>query len=79
MLERRRQRQDMRGLRRKVGLLMRIDVGCEDVEFPAVESGVVNCYDFLCNITVDPQKVEPDGLTHSLQARFLKAKDGNQV
>ena len=66
MPERQRQRQDMRGVRCEVGLLMRIDVGCEDVEFPAVESGVVNCYDFLHGVTVDLQKVEPDGLTHGL-------------
>jgi len=50
----------------EIGLLVRIDVGCEDVEFLIIESGVVDCYDFLRDVTVDPQKVEPDGLTHSL-------------
>ena len=48
-------------MRRKVGLLVRIDVTCDDVEIPTVESGVIDCVDFLCNILVDPREVEPDG------------------
>ena len=58
---------------------MRIDVGCEDVEFPAIESRVINCYDFLRDVTVDLRKVEPDGLTHSLLVSFLEAKDNVQL
>ena len=51
---------------------MRIDVGCEDVEFPAVESGVIDCYDFLRDVTVDPREVEPDRLTHGRYVPFFK-------
>src|ERR1700761_9719368 len=57
---------------------MRIDVGCEDVEFPAVESGVIDCYDFLRNVTVDPREVKPDRLTHGHYVPFFKAKDNVQ-
>ena len=62
----------------RVGILVQIDVNCEDVEFPTVESRAINCYDFLCSVTVDPRKVEPDGLTYSLSVRFLEAKDNVQ-
>ena len=54
---------------------MRINVGCEDVAFPAVESGVIDCYNFLRDVTVDLREVEPDGLTRGRYLRFLKAKD----
>ena len=53
-------------MRCEVGLLVRIDVSCEDVEFLIVKSGAVDCYDFLHDATVDPQKIEPDGLTRGL-------------
>jgi len=57
---------------------MRIDVGCEDVEFPAVESRVIDCYDFLRDVTVDAREVEPDRLTRGRYVPFFKAKDNVQ-
>ena len=57
---------------------MRINVGCEDVEFPAVESRVIDCYDFLRDVTADPREVEPDRLTHGRYVPFFKAKDNVQ-
>ena len=39
-------------MRREVGLLMRVDVSCEDVEFPTVQSGV------LFDVAVDSQEVK---------------------
>ena len=53
-------------MRCEVGRLVRINVSCEDAEFPVVESRVIDCYDFLRDVTVDLCEVEPDGLTHSL-------------
>src|ERR1700761_7091786 len=58
---------------------MRIEVGCEDVEFPAVKSGVINCCDFLHDVTVDPREVEPDRLTRGHYVPFFKAKDNVQL
>jgi len=65
-------------VRRKVGLLVRFDVIGEDVEIPNVESGVIDCCDFLRNVPVDPREVEPDGLTRGRYVRFFKAKDNVQ-
>src|ERR1700761_4102873 len=58
---------------------MRIDVGCEDVEFPAVESRVIDCYDFLREVTVDAREVGPDRLTRGRHVPFFKAKDNVQL
>ena len=51
-------------MRGEVSRLTRVDVICEDVEFPTIESGVIDCYGFLFDIIVDPGEVELDGLTH---------------
>ena len=45
---------------------MRVDISCEDMEFPTIESGVIDCYGILSDVTVDPQEVEPDGVTLGL-------------
>ena len=45
---------------------MRVDVICEEVEFPTIESGVIDCYGILSDVTVDLREVEPNGLTHGL-------------
>ena len=57
---------------------MRIDVGCEDVEFPAIERGVIDYYNFLRDVTVDPREVRPDRLTRGRYVPFFKAKDNVQ-
>ena len=65
-------------MRRKVGLLVRFDVSYEDVEITNVESGIIDCYDFLRNVLVDPQEIEPDRLTCGRYVRFFKTKDNVQ-
>ena len=46
---------------REVGLLMPVDVSCEDVDLPNVQSGVIDFYGLLSDVTVDSQEVEPMG------------------
>ena len=57
---------------------MRVDISCEDVEFPTIKSGVIDCYGILSDVTVDPREVEPDGVTHGLSVHFLKGQNNVQ-